>query len=129
MSEAVNYYKYTQRIKAFIDYVLEKYFDDGPGNLREILKDAGLVDFYPKFYSYLKRENNFSQLINYETLLQFSLLDPDMRTPLEIRAHLLGEDLPDYNSMEKPQLLEMLIDARNRSNLVRMRSHDSTEEE
>lgn len=112
--ETVNYKKYTERLKSFIEYALENYFSDGPANLGEVLGDQDLSKFYVKFYNHLHRDKPFTSSLDYETLVQLSLIDPKRRSPLQVRAYLMGEKLPKYESMTKSDLINLLIDYENR---------------
>ena len=117
MKTKVNLYKYTKKLKEFIQYCLENYFnDDEPTNLGEMLRDAGLSDYYVKIYGYVKREEPLKSLLDYETFLQLARIDPDNRAPLQIRNLLMGVDTPDYKSMKKNELINLLIDFINKEN-------------
>ena len=111
------YHKYTERLKKFIQYCLENYFDDDePANLGEMLRHAGLSDYYVKFYGYTKREEPLKSLLDYETFIQLAKIDPDHRAPLQIRNLLMGIETPDYAFMKKSELINLLIDLANKGN-------------
>ena len=119
-----NFRKYTIRLKEFLDYCVENYFnDDEPTNLNEILRDVGLGHRYTKFYQYTKRcepiddagneTPPLKSLLDYETFIELSRIDPKKRAPLQIRAFLMGEKLPNYNKLKKIELINLLIDRDN----------------
>lgn len=117
MKPEVNLYKYTEKLKEFIQYCLENYFkDDEPTNLGEVLRDAGLSDYYVKFYGYTKREESLKSLLDYETFIQLSKIDPNGRAPLQIRNLLMGVKTPNYKIMSKKELINLLIDFTNKGN-------------
>ncbi|EKU97947.1 hypothetical protein Lepto7375DRAFT_7206 [Leptolyngbya sp. PCC 7375] len=104
-------YKYTEALKSFINYCLENYFNDNePANLNEMLSHAGIPQYYVKIYGYVKRDTPLKSVLDYETFVQLSRIDPKHRAPLEIRNLLMGVKTPDYASMDKKDLINLLID-------------------
>lgn len=114
--DKAGYKKYTERLKSFIKYALENYFSDGPANLGEVLGDQNLSQYYVKFYNHLHRNKPFTSSLDYETLVQLSMIDPKRRAPLQVRAYLMNEKLPKYESLTKSDLVNLLIDLTNKGN-------------
>jgi hypothetical protein len=102
--------RYAQRLREFINRSIKEYFGDGPSNLNEVLNDAGIPNRYTKFFNYKKPETDIKSPLSFETLEEMSLIDPDERSPLQIRAYLMGEEIPEYGDMSREELIDSLIE-------------------
>lgn len=102
--------RYAQRLREFINRSIEEYFDDGPSNLNEVLNDAGIAHRYTKFFNYKKPETAIKSPLSFETLEEMSLIDPDERSPLQIRAYLMGKEIAEYSGMSKNELMDAIIE-------------------
>ena len=121
MLETIDFEIYNKKLKEFIKNSIENYFvDDNPARLGEVLKAAGVHEFYSKIKYYT--DNELSQPISYEALQCLSAMDPEERSPLEIRQYLLGNDNQDYSEMSKDQLVDLVIELNNT-----IKNHDEEE--